>query len=112
MHQWGEKDKNGQDICAQIAYIVDFIAEDIYEHCENPDNWPFSAKEKFGTVRIYCRKPEHPKDIRAYRNAYKKAVKKWPKFRDEILSMADWGELLEGHVPGYKHSDYWRNLDA
>jgi len=44
---------------------------------------------------------------KAYAWRYKKAVEKWPHLRDEIVSSADWGELFEGVIPGYKHSDYW-----
>lgn len=42
---------------------------------------------------------------------YKNAVEKWPHLRDEILSAADWGELFEGKIPGYRHSDYWVQVD-
>lgn len=44
---------------------------------------------------------------RAYAWRYKKAVQKWPHLYKEIVSAADYGELFEGVVPGYKHSDYW-----
>ncbi len=47
---------------------------------------------------------------KAYAWRYKKAVEKWPHLRDEIVSSADYGELFEGVIPGYKHSDYWRSL--
>ena len=45
---------------------------------------------------------------KAYVWRYKQAVKKWPHLYKEIVSMADYGELFEGHIEGYKHSDYWR----
>lgn len=45
-----------------------------------------------------------------YGQVYKRAVQKWPHLRDEIVSMADFGEILEGRVPGYKHDDYWTKL--
>lgn len=47
---------------------------------------------------------------KAYAWRYKKAVQKWPHLYKEIVSMADWRELLEGVVPGYKHDDYRRKV--
>ena len=44
-----------------------------------------------------------------YRLAYKKALKKWPDIRHEILSSVDYEEIMEGYL-GYKHSDYWREV--
>lgn len=44
---------------------------------------------------------------RAYIWRYEQAVRKWPHLYKEIVSAADFGELFEGHVPGYKHSDFW-----
>jgi len=37
-----------------------------------------------------------PLHIRAYRKAYKNAIKKYPHIREEILCCADWDELLKG----------------
>ena len=51
-----------------------------------------------------------PIQRKAYAWRYKKAVEKWPHLKDEIVSMADFGELFEGVIPGYKHSDYWKTL--
>lgn len=45
--------------------------------------------------------------IFVYKQAYKKAVQRWPHLYNEIVSMADYGEFFEGVVPGYKHSNYW-----
>lgn len=47
----------------------------------------------------------------AYAWRYKRAVQKWPHLYNEIVSCADWGELFDGVVPGYKHSDYWRTYE-
>lgn len=44
---------------------------------------------------------------KAYVWRYKKAVQKWPHLYKEILADADYGELFEGKIPGYKHSDFW-----
>lgn len=41
---------------------------------------------------------------------YGRAVKKWPHLREEILCMADFGELFDGKIPRYKHSDYWTEI--
>jgi len=47
---------------------------------------------------------------KAYVWRYKKAVEKWPHLYKEIVSMADYGELFEGHISGYKHSDFWTKI--
>lgn len=52
-----------------------------------------------------------PIQQRAYAWRYKKAVQKWPHLYNEIVSCADHGELFEGVVPGYKHSDFWQEVD-
>lgn len=52
-----------------------------------------------------------PFHYKLYRWHYKKAVEKWPHLREEILSAADYGEVLEGYIVGYKYSDYWRSLN-
>ena len=52
-----------------------------------------------------------PLQKKAYAWRYKKAVEKWPHLRDEIVSLADWGELFEEVIPGYKHSDYWKKYN-
>lgn len=51
-----------------------------------------------------------PIQQKAYVWRYKKAVEKWPHLRDEIVCCADWGQLFEGSMPGYKHSDYWQEM--
>jgi hypothetical protein len=43
----------------------------------------------------------------AYVHRYKKAIYKWPHLYKEIVLMADYGELFEGKIPGYKHNDFW-----
>lgn len=52
-----------------------------------------------------------PLQKRAYVWRYKRAVQKWPHLYKEIVSMADYGKLFEGHIPGYKHSDYWTTME-
>lgn len=47
----------------------------------------------------------------AYAWRYKKAVQKWPHLYNEIVSCADYGELFNGVVPGYKHSNYWTEVE-
>ena len=49
---------------------------------------------------------------RAYAWRYKKAVQKWPHLYKEIVCGADWGELFEGTVPGYKHSNFWTEVKS
>lgn len=71
------------------------------------DNWLTYHTPVFKWIN-YVVIPVHKK-LYAWR--YKKAVQKWPHLYDEIVSSADWGELFEGVVPGYKHSDYWRTIE-
>lgn len=47
----------------------------------------------------------------AYVWYYTRAVRKWPHLYNEIVSMADFGELFDGKVPGYKHSNYWKEVE-
>lgn len=51
-----------------------------------------------------------PVQMWAYKRRYKKAVQKWPHLYAEIVTGADYGELFEGVVPGYKHSNYWTEI--
>jgi hypothetical protein len=64
------------------------------------DSWIFRILNKIAV----------PLQQKAYAWRYKKAVEKWPHLREEIVSMADYGELFEGVIPGYKHSDYWKTM--
>lgn len=48
----------------------------------------------------------------AYVYRYKKAIQKWPHLYHEIVTGADWGELFDGKVPGYKHSNYWTEVES
>ncbi len=40
-----------------------------------------------------------PIHCRVYRTTYRKAVKRWPHLRKEILCCADWPELLDESIP-------------
>lgn len=51
-----------------------------------------------------------PLQQKAYVWVYTRAVRKWPHLYKEIVSMADYGELFEGKVPGYIHSHYWTTM--
>lgn len=51
-----------------------------------------------------------PLQQRAYVWRYGQAVRKWPHLYKEIVSQADYGELFEGHIPGYVHSHYWTSV--
>ena len=53
-----------------------------------------------------------PLQMKAYVWRYTQAVRKWPHLYKEIVSAADYGELFEGKVPGYKHSQYWTTVGA
>jgi len=51
MHQWGDVDSQGRDICERVAISAEYVGEFI-------SKWGrFScvqSKEKFGTARVYC----------------------------------------------------------
>jgi len=51
-----------------------------------------------------------PIQKKAYIWRYKKAVEKWPHLYDEIVCCADYGELFDGKLPGFKYSDYWKSI--
>lgn len=44
-----------------------------------------------------------------YRKAYSQAANKYSHLTDEILVMADFGELLDG-IAGYRYADHWKNI--
>jgi hypothetical protein len=128
MHDWSEKDFDWKG----LNEAVDLIAQ-ILHRGRVPVR---DAKEKWGTVRIYCsfgwnqfhdifwpryafnqypykwlwlldcrigpfvmtalNKVVVPIHERLYRYSYKKAVEKYPHLRQEILSAADFDELLKG----------------
>lgn len=99
MHRWGDKGVDWQAISEAASYIGKGLRK-----------WGrvtvFDYKEKWGTVRVYCSfgllgLPGHllnwiliPYQEWLYLHLYKKAVAKWPHIRLEILSEADWPELL------------------
>lgn len=124
MHQWGDKDSQGRDICSRVEEVSDYIGEWLRLWGRM---YVGQCKEKFGTVRIYCffgwgdlGSITHPgsayrpkwvcrwswvqyldwivipiqKILYCYR--YKQAVKKWPDLKEEILCCADWPEYLRG----------------
>ena len=46
-----------------------------------------------------------------YKYFYRRAIQRWPYLYNEILASADWGELFEGYIPGYKHNDFFEMPD-
>ena len=80
-------------------------------HMWVPTWWPWKLDlTVFAWIAPFVNKFVIPYQKMQYRRFYKKAVEKWPHLHDEIVSCADWGEILEGAVPGYKHSDYWKEV--
>lgn len=76
-----------------------------------PKWWPWSLDLAIsGHIMPVLNKIVVPIQTRAYVWRYKKAVQKWPHLYNEIVSGADWGELFDGKVPGYKHSNYWTEV--
>ncbi len=109
MHNWGDKDSQGRDICSRVDDAAQYIANFIITYGRIPVT---CAKEKFGAVRVYCymhtewwlldkighmlNKILEPYRVFIYRLAYKKAIKKWPDIQEEILCCADFYKLLDG----------------
>lgn len=76
-------------------------------YCWYPNWWPIKLDQKLRPLFDILNTVVVPIQQAAYAWRYKKAVQKWPHLYNEIVSCADWGELFEGTVPGYVHSDYW-----
>lgn len=74
-----------------------------------PTWWPTKLDFWLADTRVWrlVNRLVIPLQQKAYAWRYKKAVQKWPHLYKEIVSMADYGELFEGVVPGYKHSNFW-----
>lgn len=73
--------------------------------------WPYRLDLWISTLLQPVINPMlHLLQKKVYRLAYKRAVRKYPHLRNEIFCCADFGELLEG-VEGYKHSDYWKEVE-
>ena len=74
--------------------------------------WPYKLDMTIWNTRpaLWLQKKIMAYQTFVYRLVYRVAVARWPHLYKEIVSAADFGELFEGHVPGYKHSDYWRTL--
>lgn len=144
MHQWGDKDLQGRDICLRVGDAAEYIGSWLRTWARMNIDW----KEKFGTVRAYSsfgwydlhdaiypgymynrfgkvgrfinrftsgmfsylNKIVIPTQKYLYVWRYKKAVEKWPDLYVEILASADWDELFEDKIPGYKNSDYWKKI--
>jgi len=92
MHQWGDKDKDGNDICAKVSDAADYIGTILMA---TDPMIVRQVKEKFGTVRIYCAKPMNSYNRKLYKKAYEVGLKLWPELKEEILCCADWPELLK-----------------
>lgn len=132
MHLWGDNDVDWKGI-NDAAY---FIGLNLRRWGRVPVT---DIKEKFGTVRVYCRfgwytlhdvthpgwayfqtplwlacipmrwanKVVIPYHEWLYKFLYGRAVKIWPHLKAEILSGADWPELLK-HLGS---QDYWEMED-
>src|SRR3989304_9535108 len=80
-------------------------------YCWYPKWWPIKADNWLSyhtPIFDWINRMVIPVHKKLYAWRYKKAVQKWPHLYNEIVSCADWGEVFEGTVPGYKHSEYWR----
>jgi len=81
-------------------------------YCYYPKWWPMRLDFWLANTRIFTllnRLVVHLQ-CKAYAWRYKKAVEKWPHLYKEIVSSADYGELFEGKITGYKHSDFWTTV--
>jgi len=73
--------------------------------------WPYKLDLRLSKyVMPILNKIIVPWQIFIYRNFYRRAINKWPHLYKEIVSCAAHGQLFEGHIEGYKHSDYWTTL--
>lgn len=80
-------------------------------HCWIAKWWPYKFDLWISNfIMPTLNKVVVPAQQKAYAWRYKKAVQKWPHLYAEIVSCADAGELFEGVVPGYKHSNFWKEV--
>jgi hypothetical protein len=94
-HHWSDKDFDWRGLDEAIDYIDKYITR-----------WGLGtirvlqAKEKFGLARIYVSVNSNMFTMwyarLVYKYAYRKAVRKFPTLRDEILEDADYSEWLKG----------------
>lgn len=79
-------------------------------HCWIHRKWPYGLDLAVSEwVLPVLNKLLFPYQRFIYRMAYRRAVKKYPYLRDEILCCADHGKELQG-VAGYRHEDYWKEV--
>jgi hypothetical protein len=80
-------------------------------YCRVPTWWPWKLDlMTFSRIESLVNKVAIPYQKWIYKRTYRKTVQKWPHLYQEIVSCADWGELFDGALPGYKHSDYWQEV--
>ncbi|SRR5229473_1852558 len=80
-------------------------------YCWSPKWWPYDLDRTLSDYLMpIFNKVIIPIQQKAYTWRYKKAVQKWPHLYKEIVSCADWGELFDGIIPEYKHSDFWKKV--
>jgi len=73
--------------------------------------WPWKLDlTVFTWISSFLNKIAVPYQKWIYKWTYRKAIQKWPHLYQEIVVGADWGELFEGYIPGYKHSHYWQEV--
>ena len=73
--------------------------------------WPYKLDLAiFRVIEPIVNKIVLPIQKRIYILGYKRAITKYPHLYKEILGSADFGELFEGTIPGYKHSNFWTEI--
>ena len=87
MHEWGDKDFDWKALYDAINIIG--------KRLKHAGIVIFDLKEKYGTARVACALVDY-RDCATYRDAYFDAVGRFPHIREEILTDADYPELLEG----------------
>lgn len=85
MHDWRDANVDWQGITDAAHWIADRL-RGYGIHVSD-------AKEKWGTVRVYCSFNDD-KQREIYRRVYAEALMKWPHLSEEIIGGADFGELL------------------
>lgn len=87
MHSWDDRSVDWKGL-NEAAFFIG-------RRLEEAGVFVSDAKEKWGTVRVYC--DLEPVHAEPYMLAYLAAVEKWPHLRQEILIGADYPEFLPFH---------------
>lgn len=118
LRQWARMTTDWKEKWGTIRVYVSFGWHGIYPiyrpgYCWYPTWWPMRLDFWLANTKAWdlLNRLVIPLQRKAYVWRYKKAVEKWPHLYREIVSAADYGELFEGKIPGYRYSDYWTKVE-